>query len=193
MARYGDRGIWLAELVVEQQVRFDTLQLRLVELSIAVLAVFQVAARRGTTGTARWKSPAAVPVLSHKSGEAYLPYGVTRAHEVIAAIAVLIVVTATEAYAQGQEPKASKAEVQKLVNSIKSDKTKFAQSCDYAKLVNQASALAEKNQNDPRLEALDNQTDDIAAKIGPDFEKIANSDMDDASAALLQDLAKTCE
>jgi hypothetical protein len=112
----------------------------------------------------------------------------------VAAIAVLLVVSATGAFAQAQvAPKASKAEVQNLVDSIKSDKAKFAQSCDYAKLVDQADALAQKNQNDPKLEALDNQMDDIAAKIGPEFEKIANSDMDEASAALLQDLAKSCK
>jgi hypothetical protein len=112
----------------------------------------------------------------------------------VTAIAVLMAVTATDAFAQGQAaPKASMAEVQKLVDSIKSDKAKLAQSCDYAKLANQASALAEKNENDPKLEALDNQMNDVAAKIGPDFERITNSDMDDASAALLQDLAKTCK
>ena len=74
------------------------------------------------------------------------------------AIAVLIAVSASDAFAQAA-PKASKAEVQKLVDSIKSDKAKFAQSCDNAKLVNQASALAEKNQNDPKLEALDCRED----------------------------------
>jgi hypothetical protein len=111
----------------------------------------------------------------------------------VAVLAVLTAVTATVELAHGQAaPKASQADVQKLVDSIKCDKTKLAQFCDYAKLVKQGGTLAEKNENDPKLEALNQQMDEIATKIGPDFETIANSDMDDASIALLQNLAKTC-
>ena len=111
----------------------------------------------------------------------------------VAAIAVLTAVTATVAFAQGQpEPKASKAEVQKLVGSLKSDKAKLAQFCEITKLEVQAGALAQKNQNDPKLEGLGKQMDDIAAKLGPDYERIINSDLDDASAALFDDLSKSC-
>ena len=111
----------------------------------------------------------------------------------VAAIAVVTAVTTTIAFAQGQTaPKASKADVQKLVGSIKSDKAKFAQYCEITKLEVQSNALAQKNQNDPKLEALGKQMDDIAAKIGPDYEKIINSDLDDASAALFDDLSKSC-
>ena len=111
----------------------------------------------------------------------------------VAAIAVVTAVTTTVAFAQGQTaPKASKADVQKLVGGIKSDKTKLAQYCEIAKLEVQTNALAQKNQNDPKLEALGKQMDDIAGKLGPDYEKIINSDLDDASAALFDDLSKSC-
>jgi hypothetical protein len=111
----------------------------------------------------------------------------------VAAIAVLTAVTATGAFAQGQAaPKASKAEVQKLVGSIKSDKAKLAQYCEITKLEGQANALAQKDENDPKLEGLGKQMDDLAAKLGPDYEKIINSDLDDASSALFDDLSKSC-
>ena len=111
----------------------------------------------------------------------------------VAAIAVVTAVTTTVAFAQGQTaPKASKADVQKLVGGIKSDKTKLAQYCEIAKLEVQSNALAQKNQNDPKLEALGKQMNDIGGKLGPDYEKIINSDLDDASAALFDDLSKSC-
>jgi len=111
----------------------------------------------------------------------------------VAAIAVLTAVTATVAFAQGQTaPKANKAEVQKLVGSIKSDKTKLAQYCEITKLEIQSNALAEKNENDPKLEGLGKQMDDLSAKLGPDYQRITSSDLDDASSALFDDLSKSC-
>ncbi len=111
----------------------------------------------------------------------------------VAAIAVLTAVTATVAFAQDQAaPKASKAEVQKVVGGIKSNKAKLAQYCEITKLEVQSDALAQKNQNDPKLEGLGKQMDEIAAKLGPDYEKVMNSDLDDASAALFDDLSKSC-
>ena len=113
--------------------------------------------------------------------------------KIVAAIAVVTAVTATAAFAQGQAaPKASKAEVQKLVGGIKSDKAKLAQYCQITKLEVQSNALAQKNQNDPKLEALGKQMDDIAGKLGPDYVQIINADLDDASAALFDDLSKSC-
>ena len=111
----------------------------------------------------------------------------------VAAIAVVTALATTVAFAQAQPaPKASKVDVQKLVGIIKSDKAKLAQYCEITKLEVQSNALAQKNQNDPKLEALGKQMDDIARKIGPDYEKIINSDLDDASAALFDDLSKSC-
>ena len=111
----------------------------------------------------------------------------------VAAIAVVTALITTVAFAQGQPgPKVSKAEVQKLVGGIKSDKAKYAQYCEIAKLEVQSNALAQKNQNDPKLEALGKQMNDIGGKLGPDYVRIINSDLDDASAALFDDLSKSC-
>ena len=111
----------------------------------------------------------------------------------VAAIAVLTAATATVAFAQGQTaPKASKAEVQKVLDGVKNDKGKLAQFCDITKLEVQATALSQKNQNDPKLQDLGKQMDAIAAKLGSDYQRIINSELDDASAALFDDLSKSC-
>ncbi len=111
----------------------------------------------------------------------------------VAAIAVMTAVTATAAFAQGQAaPKASKAEVQKVIDGVKGDKTKLSQYCELTKLAIQISTLAQKNQNDPKLQDLEKQMDDIAAKLGPDYERIATAELDDASSALFDDLSKSC-
>jgi hypothetical protein len=112
----------------------------------------------------------------------------------VAAVAVLSTVAATVALAQGQAaPKASKAEVQKVVDGIKSDKAKLDQYCEITKLEVQASALAQKNENDPKLKDFDKQADEIAAKLGADYGRIVNSEIDEPSAALFDDLAKSCD
>jgi hypothetical protein len=112
----------------------------------------------------------------------------------VAAIAVLTAVTTTVAFAQDEAGlKVTKAEVQKVVDNIKADQTKFSRFCDYAKLVNEASALAEKGTDESKVEALNNQVDEIISKSGPEAERILNADLDDDSIALLQDLAKTCK
>lgn len=111
----------------------------------------------------------------------------------VAAIAVMTAVTAAAAFAQGQAaPKASKAEVQKLIDSIKSDKAKFGQYCELTKLEIETTALAQKNQNDPKLQALGTKMDNISAKLGPDYERITSAELDDASSALFDDLSKSC-
>jgi hypothetical protein len=113
--------------------------------------------------------------------------------KIVAAVAVLAAFTATSAWAQDKAaPKASKAEVQKLVDGIKADKTKMAQFCDVMKLQGQYSAAAEKK-DEKTLQALDKQMEDGAKKIGPDFDRITSSELDDASAALLDELAKACK
>lgn len=111
--------------------------------------------------------------------------------KIVAAIAVFAAFAGTSASAQTQ-PKVGKAEVQKLVDSIKADKAKMAQFCDVMKLQGQYQAAAEKK-DEKALEALDKQMEESAKKIGSDFDRITSSEMDDASAALLDDLAKTCK
>jgi hypothetical protein len=112
----------------------------------------------------------------------------------VAAIAVMTAFTATVAFAQTQAaPKVSQAEVQKLVDGIKGDNAKLSQFCGMTKLAGEAGTLAQQNPNDPKIEELGKQMDEMATKLGPDFEKITNSDMDDASAALLDGVAKSCK
>jgi hypothetical protein len=110
----------------------------------------------------------------------------------VAGLAVLAALSAP-AFAQDKAPpKASKADVQKLVDGIKADKAKSAQFCDIMKLQTQYQAAAEKK-DDKQLEALDKQMEDASKKLGPDFDKVTSSEIDDESAALLDDLAKTCK
>jgi hypothetical protein len=107
-------------------------------------------------------------------------------------VAVMAVLTATSAFAQDKPaPKASKADVQKLADSIKGDKTKLGQFCDVMKLQDEYSAAAEKK-DEKKLQELDKQMEEGTKKIGPDFDKITASELDDDSAAILDNLAKSC-
>ncbi len=125
----------------------------------------------------------------------------------VAAVAVCAAFAATSAIAQQQKapppapkqeqeqeqpaPKASKAEVQKLVSDIKADKAKLAQFCNLMKLQDQYTAAAEKK-DDKKLEALDKQMEEGAKKIGPDFDRITQSELDEEATNLLDGLANTC-
>ena len=112
---------------------------------------------------------------------------------VIALTAVAALASVPALAQQANAPKASKAEVEKLVSSIKGDKAKLAQYCAFVKLEDEADAIAAKNQKDPKLQSLGRQIGDTVKKVGPDFEKIMNSELDEASGALLEDLAKSCK
>jgi hypothetical protein len=112
-----------------------------------------------------------------------------------AIIALLAAFAPMPALSQQQQkaPKASKAEVQKVVDSIKGDKAKLASYCDFVKLDDQVEQLASKNQKDPKLQSLGQQLTDSIKKVGPDFEKIMNSELDQASSDLLEGLGKSCQ
>jgi hypothetical protein len=112
----------------------------------------------------------------------------------VAAVAVLAALS-IPATAQNKAPaaaKVGKAEVQKLVDGVKADKTKNAEFCDLMKLEADSQAAADKK-DDKKLEELDKKMEDAAKKLGPDFEKVTSSDMDEDAAALLEELAKTCK
>ena len=114
----------------------------------------------------------------------------------VAAIAVCAAFAATSAIAQQKAPepaapKASKAEVQKLVDVIKGDKGKLAQFCNLMKLQEQYTAAAEKK-DEKKLEALDKQMEEGAKKIGSDFDRITQSELDEEATNLLDGLANTC-
>jgi hypothetical protein len=119
----------------------------------------------------------------------------------VAAVAVCAAFAATSAIAQQKAPppaqqeqaapKASKAEVQKLVESIKADKAKLTQFCGLMKLQDQYTAAAEKK-DEKKLEALDKQMEEGAKKIGPDFDRITQSELDEEATNLLDGLANSC-
>jgi hypothetical protein len=114
--------------------------------------------------------------------------------KLISIVAIFAGLSGAPASAQSPAPpKASKGEVQKLVASIKGNQAKLAAFCAFSKLQEQSSALAEKNPNDPKLQALGGQLDASVKKVGSDFVKIVASDVDDASGALLDDLSKSCK
>ena len=110
----------------------------------------------------------------------------------VAAVAVIAVLSAP-AFAQDKNaapPAASKAEVQKLVDSIKADKAKMAQFCELNKIDDQLAAASEKN-DAKKVEELSKAEEDAGNKISPDFNKVM-SGVSEATSSLVEDLAKTC-
>ena len=92
----------------------------------------------------------------------------------IAAIAALPAVALAQKGpppAKGAPKGPTKAEVQKVVNMIKGDKTKLDTYCQIGKLGEQAQAAAEKK-DQKKMEDLNKQADALGAKIGPDYVKL---------------------
>ncbi|MFT4079635.1 hypothetical protein [Rhodomicrobium sp.] len=124
-----------------------------------------------------------------------------------AAIAVVAAFAITPALAQQKQepanepaqkeepaaPKATKADIQKVVDGIKADKAKTTQFCKLVKLQDDFTAAAEKK-DEKKLEALDKEMQDGAKKLGPDFEKyVMDSEMDEDASTVLDGLAKSCK
>jgi hypothetical protein len=109
----------------------------------------------------------------------------------LAAMVVAAVLSAAAFAADKAPPKASAAEVQKLVESIKKDKEKFSIYCELLKVQEGYRAFIERP-DDPRLKALDKQMEKLTKKLGPDFSKIAGSDLDEEGEAIFAGLANTC-
>ena len=110
----------------------------------------------------------------------------------VAAIAVFAVLSAPAFAEDKAPPKVSKAEVQKLVDSIKGDKAKFADYCGLMKLQRDYQAAAEKKDG-KTVKGIGEKMDPIVAKLGSDFERITSSDMDDESDKLLENLDNSCK
>jgi hypothetical protein len=117
--------------------------------------------------------------------------------KLVSAVAIFAAFASLPGHAQQQQqpnmPKASKADVQKVVSGIKGDQAKMAAYCGFVKLEDEGDAIAAKNPKDPKLQSLGTQMGESIKKVGPDFEKLMNSELDEASGALLEDLAKTCK
>lgn len=97
------------------------------------------------------------------------------------------------AFAQTKEPpKASKADVQKLVDEIKGDQAKMQAYCTMQAMEGDYQA-AEQKQDQQKLAELDGKLDQITKTLGDNYDRIISSELDDESAALLDNLGSTCK
>jgi hypothetical protein len=82
---------------------------------------------------------------------------------------------AAPAFAQSPQqpaaPKPTEAQVRKVVADISADKTKLGAYCALAKIQQQMGTLDEKKDM-KKIEALGQQADAQAQKLGPDYEKV---------------------
>jgi hypothetical protein len=95
--------------------------------------------------------------------------------KLVTAISTLV---ATVALAHGQQggtppsiPKPTKADVQKVVQTITSDKEKAQVYCDLSKTYDQ---MQDPKLDSKTLGALDKQADALIDKLGPEYSKMAN-------------------
>jgi hypothetical protein len=123
--------------------------------------------------------------------------------KLVAAISALV---ATAALAHAQQsgpqpnvPKPTKADAQKVVQIITSDKVKTQAYCDLTKLEDQVNAAAQKNDT-KTLEALSKQGNALVAKLGPEYYKLLDGleQVDPKSSeakefmSILSELDKSC-
>ena len=92
--------------------------------------------------------------------------------KLVVAIAVLAV---TPAFGQAsmdrpsaKVPKPTKADVQKVIQSISSDKTKMQAYCEFTKLTQQM-AQAEQKKDTKTLQTRGQKADALTQKLGPDY------------------------
>ena len=94
--------------------------------------------------------------------------------KLLIAISALVAVPALAQAQQGAPPpapKPTKAEVQKVVQIVSSDKAKTQAYCDLSKLNDQMEA-ADQKKDTKALEALGKQADALMDKLGPEYEKM---------------------
>ncbi len=116
---------------------------------------------------------------------------------------VVALVVALPICAQAQQPpkaaKVTSADAQRVVKTISDDKTKTQAYCDMTKLSDQIEQAQQKH-DDKAADALAQKADDLAAKLGPDWDKLMSGlqDVDESSkegqaiAAAMQGLDKLC-
>jgi hypothetical protein len=122
-------------------------------------------------------------------------------------VVAISVLTAMPAFGQGQKggppatvPKPTKADVQKVVQTIGGDKTKMQTYCDLSKLNQQMAKLDEKK-DAKTLQSLGQKVDDLVQKLGPDYVKLIDGldQMDEQSTdakefgTILGSLEKQCK
>ena len=95
--------------------------------------------------------------------------------KLVAAISALVATPALALAQQGgpppSGPKPTKADVQKVVQIITSDKAKTQAYCDLNKLYGQMGAAEQKNDS-KTAQALDKQADALVGKLGPEYSKL---------------------
>jgi hypothetical protein len=96
--------------------------------------------------------------------------------KLMVAVAVSVL-AASPALAQGQRPaapsgaKATKADVEKVVQIITADKAKVTAYCDLTKLDDQIAEAEEKKQT-KKVEELGKKASGLAQKLGPEYKKM---------------------
>jgi hypothetical protein len=122
-------------------------------------------------------------------------------------VAVIAALVAIPALAQAQQgapppsnaPKLTKADVQKVVQIITSDKAKTQVYCDLDKLYDQMQTADQKNDS-KTVEALGKQADALTNKLGPEYSKMMdgldqvdpNSNEGKELVSILSGLDKLC-
>ena len=96
--------------------------------------------------------------------------------KIVVAISALFVLPALAQAQQGgpppsNAPKPSKADVQKVVQIISSDKVKSQAYCDLSKL-NDQMMEADQKKDTKALDALGKQADALIDKVGPEYSKM---------------------
>jgi Skp family chaperone for outer membrane proteins len=86
-------------------------------------------------------------------------------------LAVIAVIAAIPAYAQAPQKPATKADAQRVVQSISADKAKTQKYCDLAKLGEEMDQ-AEQKKDQKKLDALEKQAEALMAQLGPDYGKL---------------------
>jgi hypothetical protein len=122
--------------------------------------------------------------------------------KLVAAIAALAIPAVAHAQQSGPHPtvpKPTKADAQKVVQIIRSDKVKTQAYCDLTKLEVQVRTAAEKNDT-KTLEPLSKQADALIDKLGPEYYKLMdgleqvdpNSNEAKEFMSILSELDKRC-
>jgi hypothetical protein len=92
--------------------------------------------------------------------------------KLVAAIFALAIPALAHAQQDGSNPpKPTKADAQKVVQIITSDKVKMQAYCDFYKLEGEVTAAAQKNDT-KTLEALSKQAQSLVGKLGPEYFKL---------------------
>ena len=114
-------------------------------------------------------------------------------------VAIFALATPALAHAQSSVPKPTKADAQKFVQIVTSDKVKTQAYCDLTKLEGEVRVAAQKNDT-KTLDALSKQAQALVDKLGPEYSKLMDGleEVDPKSSeakefmSILSELDKRC-